>query len=316
MARVLQAVNILGAGTMGHALALIFARAGCQVFLTDISEAVLNRASELIRAHAKALNEFGEPPVDPDLVAQRIETSTDYQQFIRRSDLIIETIIEDVEAKGRLFRELAGILEADGPVVASNTSYLDVFALAPEKLLQRFLIAHFYNPPYVVPLVELVGQPRCDPRLVPRVQEWLENLGLVVVTLNKFLPGFIVNRLQRALGRELFYMIDEGYAEPREIDRAVKASLGVRLPILGVVERMDHAGLDMTLRALEAPPIGLASQDRVSPTLQRLVKQGRLGVKTGKGFFEYGGQPLAEILKERDYKLLRVRKLLQELGEL
>ncbi|MGP8052121.1 MAG: 3-hydroxyacyl-CoA dehydrogenase family protein [Desulfobaccales bacterium] len=316
MARDLKVVTILGAGTMGHALALIFARAGCEVCLTDVNEGILDKALELIRSHAQALNDFGEAAVNPDLVVKRIQTSTDFRQFIQNSDLVIEAIIENAGAKKQLFSELAGLIKADGPAVTSNTSYLDVFPLAPEKLLERFLITHFYNPPYLVPLVELVANPRTDPQIFSRVHEWLGKLGLVPVTLNKFMPGCIVNRIQWAINREIYFMIDEGYADAEKIDRAVKASLGVRLPITGVVERLDHTGLDHVLRVLEDPPKGLAPVEKISPTLKRLVAEGHFGLKTGKGFFDYGDKPLAEIIKERDYKLMRVKKLLQELGEL
>jgi 3-hydroxybutyryl-CoA dehydrogenase len=110
-------------------------------------------------------------------------------------------------------------------------------------------------------------------------------------------------------------MIDEGFADPAEIDRAVKASMGIRLPVLGVVARYDYAGLDMAVRALNAPPIGLATEDRLSPSLVKLVKQGHLGVKSGRGFFVYTSKPLSETLRERDIKLIQVRRLLRNMGE-
>jgi 3-hydroxybutyryl-CoA dehydrogenase len=300
---------------MGHALALVFAKQGNTVFLTDISNEVLVKARELIRSHLETLAEFNELVVPPDVIMGRIHTSTEFADSVPDSELVLEAIIEDVEAKKTLFDRLCTYV-GDDAVVASNTSYLDVFSLAPAALQERLVVTHYFNPPYLVPLVEIVGGPETDPTIVPQVRDWLESMGLVPVVLRRFIPGFIVNRLQRAIGREVLYMIDEGVASPEEIDRAVRASLGVRLPVLGVVRRIDFAGLDMAVRALEAPPIGLATEGRLSPTLMELVEQGHLGVKTGRGFFDYGDKPLAEVLEERDAKLVQIGRLLRQLGEI
>jgi 3-hydroxybutyryl-CoA dehydrogenase len=310
-----KTVTIIGAGTMGHGIALVLARAGIDVFLTDLNDEILGKAKELICSHLQTLAEGEGGGEDPATVLKRITPTTDYKAGAKRSDLVVEAIIEDTEAKRKLFSELSTVLK-EPTIVASNTSYLDIFPLAPEKLQERLVITHYFNPPYVVPLVEIVGSDKTNPKIPGQVGDWLKSIGMVAVVLKRFVPGFIVNRLQRAIGREVLYMIDEGFAEPEEIDRAVKASLGVRTPILGVVARYDFAGLDMAVRALKAPSIGLASEERMSPTLMKLVEQGHLGVKSGKGFFDYRNQPLSTVLKERDIKLLQVRKLLRELGEI
>ena len=307
-------VTIIGAGTMGHALALIFALGGNRVFLTDISERVLTHARELIDSHLKTLAENGELRETPDLIIKRIETALDYKTFVRKSDLAIEAIIEEAETKRKLFNEIVKHI-GDKTIVASNTSYLNIFPLAPASIQKRLLITHFFNPPYIVPLVEVVGNPETDPEVISRVCDILKNSGMTPVVLKKFIPGYIVNRLQRAIGREVLYMIDEGFADPEEIDRAVKASLGIRLPVLGVVARYDYAGLDMAVRALKAPPIGLATEDKLSPTLLKLVEKGHLGVKSGRGFFDYADKPLSECLRDRDLKLIQVYQLLRKLGE-
>lgn len=308
-------VTVIGAGTMGHAIASVFAQGGNVVFLTDISEGVLKQARQLITSHLETLAHSEELKEVPDEIMRRIVTSTDYKLFARESDLVIEAIIEDMEAKRKLFHELTEHV-GDRTIVASNTSYLDIFPLAPASLQKRLLITHFFSPPYIIPLVEIVGSLETDPIIISRVRDFLKSLGMTPVTLKKFIPGFIVNRLQRALGREVLHMIDEGFADPEEIDRAVKASLGIRLPILGVVARYDYAGLDMAVRALKAPSIGLAIEDRLSSTLLKLVEQGHLGVKTGKGFFDYSDKPLNEILRERDIKLIQLRRILRNIREI
>ena len=131
--------------------------------------------------------------------------------------------------------------------------------------------------------------------------------------MEKFIPGFIVNRIQRAVGREIFHLMDGGYAKPEEIDRAVLASLGIRIPVLGVVRRYDFGGLDLAVKILSNPSIGLVNEDRPSRTLEELVSKGHLGVKTGKGFYDYGKETEEEIYRKRDKFLVRIRNLIDEI---
>jgi len=307
----LSSAVVIGAGTMGHSLALMFALGGKSVHLTDVDSSRLETAGSLILSELGTLKEADEFNGDPAVVMGRISTSIDFREAVANCDLVVEAIVEDVAAKKSLFLELASCI---GPqtIVSSNTSYLNVFPLAPEAIQKRFLITHFFSPPHIVPLVEIVGSPLTDSEVVSRVHGWLKEINMSPVILRKFLPGFIVNRLQRAIGREILYMIDEGFASPQEIDRAVKSSLALRMPIVGVVRRIDFAGVDMALRAQKAPSIGLVSEDRISPTVAALVEQGRFGVKTGRGFYEYSGTQ-EETLKNRDLKLLQIRKVMKEL---
>jgi len=307
----LSSVVVIGAGTMGHSLALMFSLGGKSVHLTDVDSSKLELAKSLIFSELETLSEAGEFDGDHAAVMAQISTSLDFRKAVSSCDLVVEAIVENIEAKKSLYWELASCI---GPrtIVSSNTSYLNVFPLAPDGIQKRFLITHFFSPPHIVPLVEIVGGPSTDPEVISLVHEWLKGINMSPVIVKKFLPGFIVNRLQRAIGREILYMMDEGFASPEEIDRAVKSSLALRMPIVGVVRRIDFAGVDMALRALKNPSIGLASEDRISPTVASLVEQGRFGVKAGKGFYDYSG-PQEEILKSRDLKLLRIRKVMKEL---
>jgi 3-hydroxybutyryl-CoA dehydrogenase len=304
-------VAVIGAGTMGHGLALLFALGGSAVRLVDVSQERLDRAMELIRSHLSGLNLHREYDIAMEKVLQLIAPEPGLGDRISESDFIVEAIVEKADAKQALFHELGRSAGAE-TIVASTTSYMNVFSLAPEALQHRLLIAHFYNPPYIIPLVEIVPGPRTEPAVLAKVKDHLERLQLTCITMKKYIPGFIINRLQRALGREIFHLIDAGVADPIEIDRAAKASLAIRLPVMGVVARYDFAGLDATLNNIRGEPIHLASGDDHSPTLERLVEAGHYGVKTGQGFFDWSGRDQKELLQERDLRLLQVRKLMKQ----
>ena len=140
------------------------------------------------------------------------------------------------------------------------------------------------------------------------IKRILLKLGKKPVVMNKFIPGYIVNRLQRAMAREIFHLLDEGYTSPEDIDTAVKSSLGIRIPVVGVVQRYDFTGLDLALSFEKNPSIHLVSKDVLPKTLSRLVKKGYLGVKAGRGFYDYSSRPMAEVLRERDVKLIELLK--------
>jgi 3-hydroxybutyryl-CoA dehydrogenase len=295
---------------MGHGLALLFALGGDHVTLVDVDAKRLDLAMRLIRSHLSELNLTDLFQVDPDAVIGRIRPEQNLDRAVSDTDLVIEAIVEISQAKKELFHELAHRIRSD-TLVASNTSYMDVFGLAPADLQPRLLIAHFYNPPYIVPLVELVPGPHTDQTAMTLIKSHLEALHMTCVSLKRYIPGFIVNRLQRALNRELFHLLEEGVADPEEIDRAVKASIGIRIPVAGLIARLDFTGLDAVLNNIKGEPVNLASGSDLSPILENLVKQGSLGVKTGKGFFDYGGRDCTEILRERDLRLLQARKMIE-----
>ncbi len=305
-------VVVAGAGTMGHGLAMVMARAGHDTVLFDIREEALQRALNLIRSHLQLLSDMGrlDSKDIPGIVA-RITTAESIE-VLSEAELLIESVSEDPEVKRDFYREAAARC-APGTIVGSNTSYLNIFELAPESLQSHLLINHFYAPPYIIPLVEMVKGPATLPDVMEKVKAILSAAGQKPVMMEKFIAGFIVNRLQRAIGREIFHLMDAGYAKPEEIDKAVLASLGVRLPVLGVVRRLDFAGLDFALKIYSNPPIGLMTEEKPSERLKDLVSQGHLGVKTGKGFYDYGGKDLEEISCKRDRLLLRARDLMEEI---
>jgi 3-hydroxybutyryl-CoA dehydrogenase len=283
-------VTIVGAGTMGHSLAQVFAQAGYNVRLNDIKEEILTKAKSLISSNLQTFVEMGLLDKSlPAAILNRIQTTTKIEDAGKNADLVIEAIFEDAPAKKEMFKILDQVCPPHA-ILASNTSYMDIFKFVETKRPDKVLITHWFAPPHIVPLVEIVRGPATSQETVEVVQALIIAVGKKPIVISKFLPGFIANRLQSALGNEVLFLLDKGYASAGDIDTATKASFGLRIPILGLVKRMDFTGLDLSQKILSNATYKIPPQQTQSKTVDRLVAQGKLGVKTGSGYFEYGGR--------------------------
>ncbi len=312
----IQNVAVIGAGTMGHSLAQAFAQGGCNVWLNDVQEEILNKAKKLISSNLETLVELRMLDANqPAAILDRIQTTTKIETAAENAQFVIEAIIEDAAAKKKMFAALDRLCPPQA-ILASNTSYLDIFKFVETGRPEKVLITHWFAPPHLVPLVEVVRGPQTSAETASAVKAFLIQMGKKPILITKFLPGFISNRLQAALRIESHFLLDNGYATPEDIDEASKASFGLRIPILGLMKREDFAGLDTVQRnmnnRLYQPPEVRGS----SKTLDRLIERGRLGVKTGSGFYDYQGRTAEELMRERDIKLIKLREFLRELGEL
>ena len=305
----IKRVLVVGAGTMGHSIALVFSKGGYEVDLVDLDEDILRKSFGLIQSNLQTLKEA--KMVDARSIPKildRIHPSPSIK-VAGKADLFVEAISESPKAKRKLFQTLDRLCPAR-TIFTSNTSYLNIFRLAKRIRPDKMLIGHWYAPPHLIPLVDLVKGPGTSPKTIKTVKEILLKLGKTPVVMEKFIPGYISNRLQRAMAREIFFLLDGGYATAEEIDRAVKSSLGIRIPIVGVVQRYDFTGLDLALAFERNPSIHLVSKKRRPKTLIQLVKKGCLGVKSGRGFYDYTSKDIREVLKERDQKLIKLLKFL------
>ena len=309
-------VTIVGAGTMGHSLAQVFAHGGYKVWLNDINEGILSKARSLVASNLKTLTDLGflEKGQEAPILG-RIQTTTKIEEAGKAADLVIEAIVEDEAAKKEIFSKLDKVCPPTA-ILASNTSHMDIFKIVETSRPKKVLITHWFAPPHIVPLVEIVRGPKTSQETVDTVKVLLLNLGKKPIVITKFLPGFIANRLQSALGNEVFHLLDNGYATAEDIDTATKASFALRMPILGLVKRMDFTGLDLIQKVRRNATYKVPAQRMESKSVDTLVEQGKLGVKTGSGFYEYGGRSTEEIMKERDIKLIKLREFLKGLGEL
>jgi 3-hydroxybutyryl-CoA dehydrogenase len=309
-------VAIIGAGTMGHSLAQVFAQGGFNVWLNDVREDVLSKAMSLIASNLVTQVELGIVAKDQSkAILTRIRTTTKMAEAGAGADFVIEAVVEDAGVKKDVFQTLDQVCPPDA-ILASNTSYMDIFKFVQTRRPGKVLITHWFAPPHIVPLVEIVPGPETAPETVDVIKALMIKLGKTPIVLAKFLPGFIANRLQSALGREVLFLLENGYASAEDIDEATKASFGLRIPVLGLVKRMDFTGLDLTQKILRNRSYEPPAPIEKSKIIDGLVAQGKLGVKSGSGFYNYGGRTSEEIMKERDVKLIKLREFLRGIGEL
>jgi 3-hydroxybutyryl-CoA dehydrogenase len=299
-------VVVVGAGTMGNGIAQVFARAGIEVGLVDVDRKTLDRAKDRIESGLRTLVEYGsvsEKEVAP--IMDRIQPSTDLEALAKDAEFALEAVVEVPDVKKEVFSRL----EASCPketVIASNTSTLDIFSIAEIKDPKRLVVAHWFAPPHIIPLVEVVPGPETTQEVVEFTDGLMKRIGKETLVLKEFVPSFIINRLQNAIAMPVLEMLAKGWASPEEIDRAVKFTLGIRLPIVGVVQTVDFTGLDLIHDIMR--DLGMTH-----PVIDDRVEQGHLGAKTGKGIYDYGGRSEAEILNKRDKLYLKMLDLLSEI---
>ena len=307
-------VAVIGAGTMGHALALVFALGGHQVRLTDSSERTLGRAQGLMEKALATLVANGEAPAEwtSAHLAQMVTRHHDLAETVDGAELIVEAIIEVPDAKRTLYAQMAECAPKDA-VIASNTSQLDVFPLIPESLQARSMIAHWYTPPYLVDLVDVIPGPSCEPALVDKVQTMLAEMGKQPLRLRKFVPGYVANRIQGAIGAEVQYLLEEGVASAEEIDAAIIHGLALRLPILAVFAKADFTGLSLSQSILKNGSYTPPPPRRQSAVLDKLVAEGRTGVLSGAGYYDWD-KDAEKLFETRDKKLIELKQALRKIG--
>lgn len=306
----IRKVAVLGSGTMGPGIAQTFAQYHYPVTVWSQVPKEHEQAKKVVKASLEILvhhNLFSQAEIEPTL--KRLTFTTDLKNAVCDADLVVECILENLKIKGDLFQKL-DVLCKDNALIASNTSYLNIFQVTPERRQNHTVIAHWFAPPQIIPLVEVVRGPASSDHAINTMVELLKKVGKIPIVMQKYVPGFAINRLLRILGREVFFLLDNGYITADQLDLAVKASIAPRMMVLGLVQRYDFTGLDLSARNLENPDFLEPPLDNHPKSLFDLVEQGHFGIKTGKGFYDYSGRKIEDVLKERDDKLLQVFKSL------
>lgn len=306
----IKRVAVLGAGTMGPGIAQTFAMGGYQVVMWTRSESTMEKARTAIRASLLTFAEEGElDPGDVETIYSRISYGATVEEAAAGADFIQETIVENRDAKIALYERLAACVSSDA-IIASNTSAMNIFELAPAALLPQLIICHWYAPPQLIPLVEVVKSGQAPQEYADIAATMLNQCGKTAVSMKKFIRGYIVNRLQQCLNREVFYLLDHGYCDAQAIDLAAKASFIPRACVLGLCKRADFGGLDMTANNYKNKSYTMPEDgDALPKILEELVAAGHLGVKSGRGFYDYEGIDLDELKAKRDKQLFEVFRL-------
>jgi 3-hydroxybutyryl-CoA dehydrogenase len=289
-------IAVVGAGLMGHGIALEFALHGYDVKLNDVSEETLRLAIENVRANLALLESVGVVPRGRvDAVISKIATHTELRETVKNADIVIEAVFESLDLKREVFRDLDHFCPAQ-TILASNSSTLMPGNLAevterPDKVL----VTHYFNPPFLLPLVEVVRHQNTSDETVSTVVQLLERVGKRPVVLQKEVPGFIGNRLQMALFREALYLVEQGVASPEDVDTVVKTGFGRRYAAAGPFEIWGLAGWDLIEAVAKNLLPDLASSSEVSNLLAERVSCGELGAKSAQGFYHWTPESIAAL---------------------
>lgn len=289
--RKIAAINniaVIGAGLMGHGIAQEFACAGYCVQLNDISEEQLDNALQQIDKNLTLLAENGiiEQISIPETL-QRIQMTTELAKAVETVDFVIEAVTENLLLKQQIFQQLDNLCQPHA-ILASNTT-----ALMPSQIgintdrTDKILNTHYFNPPYLIPLVELIRSPRTSDETVSVTFDLLSSIGKTPAIIEKEVLGFVGPRLQAALIREAFAIVEQGIASAETVDLVVRNSFGRRLSVAGPFEVFELAGWDLVLSAFEELYKDLNSSPEINSLLREMVDTGKLGVKSEKGFYHW-----------------------------
>lgn len=277
-------ITVIGAGTMGIGVAHVAALGGFNVALNDVSADILNRALNRIKQNLKKGIERGKlTDSQMDAALARIFLEPDLENAAKPADLIIETVVEQLDIKLALFQMLDQICRPE-TIFATNTSALSITELATATTrMDRFVGMHFFNPVHLMRLVEIIKGLETHPKTIDAVLLIVKDMGKDAVVVSDS-PGFATSRINVMIGNEAFYMLQEGVASARDIDKALK--LGLNHP-MGPFELVDLVGLDIRLNVLRDLHRRLGEKFRPCPLLEKYVNAGRLGRKVGRGVYEY-----------------------------
>jgi len=281
-------ISVLGAGLMGHGIAQVFALAGHEVAIYDPVAASLDLVKTRIVANLRDLG-------DEETAVERVRPCTDLAEAVRDADFVVEAAPENLEIKRKLFAETEDYVRQD-TILASNTSVIPITAIMQDlRERGRALGTHWWNPPYLVPLVEVIGTQWTKPSAIDFTMRLHAAAGKKPAHVKKDVAGFIGNRLQHALWREAVALVEQGICDAETVDTVIKAAFGRRLAVLGPLENADLVGTDLTLAIHKTVLPAIDSRPAPSPYLERLVAEGKLGFKSGEGFRKWTPQAQAAL---------------------
>jgi 5-formyl-3-hydroxy-2-methylpyridine 4-carboxylate dehydrogenase len=307
----IKTVAVVGAGTMGPGMAATFARYGYDTYLTDIKQEQLDKASGTIDFVYKTLIGGGFLTAEEaEAAKKRITLTTEQAKAVADADFVVETVPERLEIKKAVFTELAQQAKP-GTILASNTSGIPITTLQ-EGLpgAHRIVGMHWSNPPHLIPVIEVIKGEQTDGTTVETIVELIHAIGMVPGIVDKDVPGFVENRILYAIMREALHLLDEGVASAQDIDTITKWGIGYKLAVIGPLELLDVAGLDIYTAVASYLNKDLSNNTGISSTVTSKVEEGKLGLKTQGGLFQYTPEQIGELAQKRGRLLVATKKAL------
>jgi 3-hydroxybutyryl-CoA dehydrogenase len=281
-------IAVIGAGLMGHGIAQVFALADHNVTITDSVTQNLETVKARIAANLRDLG-------DDERAVERVVPCADLAAAVREADYVVEAVSENLALKQKLFAEIERHARSD-TILASNTSVIPITAIMQGlQRRERALGTHWWNPPFLVPLVEVIETQWTTPAALAWTMALHQAAGKKPAHVKKDVPGFIGNRLQHALWREAIALVENGICDAETVDAVIKASFGRRIAVLGPLENADLVGTDLTLAIHDTVLPAIDSRPGPSPYLQKLVADGKLGFKSGEGFRRWSADEQAAL---------------------
>ncbi len=306
-------VAVVGAGTMGPGMAATFARNGFDTALYDVKPEQLEKAKGAVDFVYTILTGGGFMTAeDADAGRGRITHTTDLAEALTGADFVVETVPEQKDLKQQVFQELEALV-GDDVILASNTSGIPISELASvTRVPDRVVGMHWSNPPHLIPVIEVIRGEQTSDETAQRTVEIVEKIGMVPAMVDRDVAGFVENRILYAIMREALHLLDEGVASAEAIDTITKWGIGYKLAVIGPLELLDMAGLDIYTSVASYLNKSLNASPEVSKTVTDKVAAGKLGIKTQGGLFDYTPERIQQLQQQRGRKLVATRKALTD----
>ena len=303
----IESAAVVGLGTMGPGIAATLARAGLKVSAFDADPAKRAKAPQGFAAAATVLTALAVP----DRGAHDITVHDSLRACVAGADLVIETVPEDLDLKIQVFREIEAHV-GEEVILASDTSGIPITHIqAGTRMPGRVVGMHWSNPPHIIPMIEVISGEHTLPAVAGALIEVIRRCGHLPITIRRDVPGFVENRVLYAVMRECLDLVEQGVIDPQDLDACVSWGIGYKLAVVGPMALLDMAGLDIYAAVSSYLNKELCNRTDTAGYIAERTAQGRLGIKTGGGIYDYTPEKIAELQGARARKLVAVRKVLQ-----
>lgn len=305
----IRTIALVGLGTMGPGIAARLARGGIDVAAFDTAPAAVERARAMLPVADGVLDNLGIDAAGSGAGAVRFAESL--ADCVSGADLVIENVPEDEAIKAAVYRDIDPLI---GPqvIVASDTSGIPISKLQKHiSHPERMVGMHWSNPPHIIPMIEVIGGAETAPETVATIREVIRAIGLLPVVLKKDVPGFVENRVLYALLREVVDLVERGVVDAEDMDTCVSWGIGYKLSVIGPMQLLDMAGLDIYKSVSSFLNADLCDRSDVAPLVSSKIEGGKLGLKSGEGIYAYTPDEIARLQRERAGKLVAVRRILE-----